>query len=102
MAKLMIRETYVNENTGWAYGETEWYEPFTSNLGQLFRYLQKEYGRASCMYMDGLDGDSFKIGWVFTKRTKRTKYTDSDNTYVSTVWIQYKRVIDDQKEGNGG
>ena len=82
---VLISETYINETEGYIYGETtEPYEPFTDDLGELFRYGQKEYGRCvSKAYVDTDDGPK-AVGWVFQKRTQ---YEDCDDTYVREVWV---------------
>jgi hypothetical protein len=50
-------------------GSSDWYEPYTSDRGRLFRDAQKEHGRCtSKVYVDGPDGRAVPIGWVFEKR----------------------------------
>ena len=62
-------------------GDSDLYEPYTDNIGDLFLSLQREYGRCvSKVYI----GDGDPIGWVFQKRTK---YTDCDKTYLAETWV---------------
>ena len=71
-------------------GESGWYEPFTDDLGRLFKSLRREYGRCvSRVYQDTPDGTADPIGWVFQKRAK---YTDSPETYLQEVWVMHKQV----------
>jgi hypothetical protein len=39
---LQVKETYVNETKGYQFGDVPWYEPYTDNIGKLFRTMQKE------------------------------------------------------------
>ena len=89
---LLIRESYTNKTEGYRYGDSEWYEPYTDNKGDLFRNLQREYGRCiSKLYRDNcLDGSIDVIGWVFEKRMK---YTDCNETFLSHTWVHYKQAI---------
>jgi hypothetical protein len=92
---IQIRETYINATKGWGIGESDWYEPYTDNRGDLFRAMRKEYGRCiSTMYMDHPiePGIVLKIGWVFQGRDQ---YQDSKETYLREVWVQVKEVPDD-------
>ena len=69
-------------------GESDFYETFTDNKGELFKSLQKEYGRCvSKMYIDLKDGSTKEIGWVFQKRKK---YEDCEKTFLLETWIQVK------------
>lgn len=87
---MKIKETYVNKDPQDSdkdriYGETEWYEPFTDDIGMLYRSLLKEYGRCTGkVYQDGQDGKPFQCGWVFLKRAQ---YQDCNETYLQETWI---------------
>lgn len=90
MSNLYVQESYVNETKGYRFGDSEWYETYTDNIGRLFRDMQKEYGRCvSRMYVDKTDGRVIPIGWVFQKRME---YEDSHDTYVREVWVQVSRT----------
>lgn len=81
---IVIRESFVNADTGYQYGETGFYETFTDDTGVLFRELQKEHGRCvSKMYK----GNGVPCGWVFQKRQK---YEDSPETYTQETWVEVK------------
>jgi hypothetical protein len=84
---MKIRETYVNVTKGYRYGETEWYEPYTENIGRLFKSLQKEYGRCiSKIYIDGYGGQVVgSCGWVFQKKIQ---YEDCKEFYVQETWVE--------------
>jgi hypothetical protein len=57
-----------------------------SDVGKLFKSLQKEYGRCiSSLYKEVNNTDSIKIGWVFRKKEK---YSDCDKFYIQDVWVE--------------
>lgn len=83
--RLWVRETYLNATEHLGYGDSEWYETFTRDIGKLYRSLRKEYGgRVVTMYRD-TDGPPVKVGWVFTKRVR---YEDTPDTYLREVWVE--------------
>jgi len=66
-------------------GDPEMYEPFTENIGLLFKDLQKDFGRCvSKMYVDDSEGNSHHVGWVFQKRCK---YEDTKEMFTLETWI---------------
>ena len=85
-----IREDYVIKRyNGDSYrsGDCDWYEPFTNNIGKLFRSLCKEFGRCiSKMYRD-YNGQHLMCGWVFEKRHQ---YSDTKEWYKVETWIEVK------------
>ena len=82
---LVINEEYVNSTKGHRYGSSDWYEPFTDDLGRLFREIRKEYGRCTGhIYTSTLKDDAIPIGWVFVKRAK---YDDTNETYLQEAWV---------------
>ena len=78
---MLIQEIYIDQTRGGIFGGSGVYEAFT---GELFRNLQKEYGRCRGKVYIDIDGESKQIGWVFEKRMK---YEDSPETYVREVWV---------------
>lgn len=75
----------VNVTKGWGCGGSGVYETFTDSLGELYRSMRKEYGRCvGRVYVDGPDGESKPIGWIFQKRAK---YEDNADTYLQEVWV---------------
>lgn len=83
--RLWVRETYINATDHVGYGDSEWYETFTRDIGKLYRSLRKEYGgQVVTMYRD-TDGPPVKVGWVFTKRVR---YEDTPETYLREVWVE--------------
>ena len=91
---LKIRETWVNASEGYNCGDSDWYEPFTEDRGELFRACQREHGRCiSNVYVDVpvafYPPKTKKVGWVFQKRAK---YTDCENTYLQETWIELREV----------
>ncbi len=87
---MLIQETYVNETKGQQFSQSEPYEPFTDDLGKLYRNLQREYGRCtSKVYHDVKNGPPIAVGWVFSKRMEYedARPGDKDRTYLRTVWV---------------
>lgn len=81
---LHIQENYINKTEGYSFGESDVYETAYDNKGELYRSLQREYGRcASRVYID-TDKGAKPIGWVFEGRSK---YGDSPDTYLREVWV---------------
>jgi len=92
MTMLHINETWVNADKGYQVGDSGWYEPYTDDLGRLFKAMQKEYGGCvSKIYLDAPDGTCFPVGWVFQKRVK---YSDCNETYLQETWVSYRQVKD--------
>ena len=98
---LMIQETHIQRSLdgekGYRLGDpTEYYPPWTDNLGVLFRSLQSEYGRCiSRVYHDTPDGDPDVIGWVFQKKrevegTEWCRLHTRDRHYLHEVWVTYR------------
>ena len=84
--ELWVQESYINQTEGYRFGDSDWYETFATDRGQLFRFMQKEYGRCvSRMYVDALEGPPLQVGWVFEKVME---YEDSPQKYVREVWVQ--------------
>jgi hypothetical protein len=87
---LQIKEVWVNGSADYLIGSSEWYEPFTDNLGKLFKSLRKEYGRCvSRVYQDAPDGTADPIGWVFEKNQR---YTDTQEKYLQETWVTHRQV----------
>ena len=82
---LWINEVWINATRQYKTGESEPYETFTDNIGELFNHLKKEYGKCvSNMYVDKKSGETVQTGWVFEKKMK---YTDADEYYTAQTWI---------------
>lgn len=88
---IFIQETWVNQTKGWRIGDSEVYETYHDTIGKLFTSLQKEYGRCvGNMYVDTMDGDAKKIGWVFEKKEQ---YTDCNEYFIRETWVTlHKRL----------
>lgn len=84
---LLISETFIDQDKGYQFGNVEPYEPFTENIGKLFRSLQREYGRCTGkVYVDTFNGVK-AIGWVFEKRMQYDDARSKDDTYTREVWV---------------
>jgi hypothetical protein len=82
---MLVQETFINETEGYQFGESEPYEPWTDDIGTLFREFQKEYGGcAGKVHIEKSNGEIKDIGWVFSKKQQ---YTDSDDWYTREVWV---------------
>ena len=83
---IHIKETYVDISENCISGESEVYETFTDSVGELFKHLQREFGRCiSAIYIDRTDGSAKKVGWVFQKKRQ---YTDCNDRYMQETWIE--------------
>ena len=81
---MLLQETYVDGDRNAVIGESEPYEPFTEDVGELFRHGLREYGRCTGhVYIDAPDKPR-KVGWVFERREK---YEDCDKMYLRVVWV---------------
>jgi hypothetical protein len=105
MANIWIKESFfgkkeVTSKDGdtdyvrYRLGETEWYESFTDDRGELFRSCREEYGGCTGkIHVDIAMGDGTydtrDVGWVFEKRMK---YEDCDETYLRQVWCEISPV----------
>jgi hypothetical protein len=90
---LMVNESWVNATKGWRCGESGVYETCVNNVYQLFRAMQKEYGRCvSKMYVDEANGKAKHIGWVFQKRRQ---YDDCKETYIQETWVSVHEKPDE-------
>ena len=93
---LWITETFENETKGYIFGESDGYETFTDDIGELYRDLRREYGgKVAKMYRD----PGRQVGWVFSKRLA---YEDSAETYVRNVWVEvFDAKPETTREWNG-
>lgn len=89
MSNIVMREQSVNATKGHMQGDSDWYESFTDDEGELFRSLQKEYGRCTGkVYIDLPRQEARPIGWVFLKRVE---YSDVRGQYfLSETWVEMK------------
>jgi hypothetical protein len=82
---LAIQEEYVNATEGYFLSEpvvTE--DPFTEDIGEIFKFAQKEHGRCiSSIYIDE-EGGRKRVGWVFQKRVQ---YEDSEDSFLLETWV---------------
>lgn len=86
---LEIRETCVNLDKGYQYGDSSWYKPYFADWprNKILRELIKEYGRcASKMYLDTNCGTK-EVGYVFVKRCE---YEDTRETYLRETWVEFR------------
>ena len=95
---MLIQEVFVNRSEDCIFGESDSYETWTDNVGELFRSLQREYGRCTGkQYTEFKDGTDKQTGWVFVQRRK---YQDCNDTYLQETWVtvyaryKEKTVID--------
>ena len=97
---MLVSETFINATEGYQFGDSEPYEPYTDDVGRLFREMQKEYGRCvSSVYVDEPSGTKLadtgqpsgkvkRIGWVFQKRMEYEGYRGhGERFYTREVWV---------------
>ncbi len=81
MTNLYVEENWINASEGHRNGDSEIYETFTDNRGELYRAMRREYGRCvSKVYIN----DGQPVGWVFQKRQQ---YDDSPETFLLETWV---------------
>lgn len=81
---LWAQETWLDQERNCMIGESEVYETFTSDRGELYRSLIREYGRCIGRVYDELNNKHKPIGWVFLKRKK---YDDCNETFLAETWV---------------
>jgi hypothetical protein len=88
---MLVSEVFINATKGHRFGESEPYEPYTDNIGELFRAMQKEYGRCtSAVYVETPAGPPQRVGWVFEKRMRYEDARGNDRErdyYTREVWV---------------
>jgi hypothetical protein len=86
MTNLFVQEDFVNVTKGYRLGESDVYETDCETRGELYRAMQREYGRCTGrVYVDDSTGENPKvIGWVFQKRKR---YDDSNETFLLETWV---------------
>ena len=90
---LLMKEEFVNVTKGHRFGGGEPYEPWTEDVGKLFRTCQREYGRCvSSVYVDQKEGPSIRVGWVFQKMDR---YEDTGKPYLRETWITLYEQADE-------
>lgn len=94
MPRLWIKETHINETQGHQYYQGEWYEVRQESIGELFRDLQKQWGRAeSKMHRDRVGMAPQQIGWVFGKTVEYAgDLPRANNRYHREVWVEVSLV----------
>lgn len=102
---LVINESFIDVTTETRLGDSGWYEPFTDDVGRLYRSLQSEYGRCTGhVYIDTGDGETVPVGWVFVGRVEYDGAGDCgflcDRTYLREVWVSVGER-DDESEDRG-
>lgn len=81
---LWVRETWIDAEERAGLGDSDLYETSYTETGELYRAMQREYGRCiSKVYIDTEDGPR-PIGWVFQGRVK---YEDGDGSYLRETWV---------------
>lgn len=81
---FLVSETSIDRNRDCILSQTEPYEPFTEDIGLLFRNVQRFHGRCeSKVYVDTQEG-TCAVGWVFAKTEA---YLDTGEPYVRETWI---------------
>ena len=84
---MLIEETFINQTKGYRFGESGPIESGIDDIGELFRSLQREYGRCvSKVYVDKDGGPGpIPVGWVFEKLMPYED--DSTDFYTREVWV---------------
>ena len=87
--QMWAKEDWVNKTRNYRCGSSEWYETFSTNQGDLYRAMRREYGRCTGkVYVDGQDGFAHHVGWVFQQRKK---YDDCAETFLAETWVTFRK-----------
>lgn len=84
---LYVQEEWfeIRGNKALGIGDSSVYETGMDSPADVYRYSMKQYGRCTGrLYIDGPSGNPIHIGWRFLKRTK---YQDSNETYLQETWV---------------
>ncbi len=82
---ILIEEHWVNRTANYSSGDSGVYETRFDNTGELYKFLQKEYGRCSGkVYIDKDDREGIAVGWVFEKIAK---YEDTHEPFKLETWV---------------
>ncbi len=85
MPNLYIEENWIDRTRNCGLGDSDIYESFTDNRGELYRAMQREYGRCvGKVRIDRTDGTTQEIGWVFRQRAR---YEDTREFYLRETWV---------------
>lgn len=85
---LVAAEEYVNATTETRYGSSGWQEPWTDDLGALYRGARDEFGRCIGHVFHDFGGKTYAVGWVFQGRAEYEGRTRSgEKTYLREVWL---------------
>lgn len=85
---LWVSETYLNADNHVIFGESEWYETYTDDLGDLYRDMVREFGRCTGRIYRDTETGPVAVGWVFLKRMTYEDARSSDDTYLREVWVE--------------
>lgn len=84
MTNLLAQETCRNATANYIMGESDVYETFTDDRGELFRALRRHYGGCTGkVYVETAEGER-AVGWVFQKTDR---YEDTDEPFLREVWV---------------
>ena len=81
---LYVQKSFVNRTEGYRFGDSDVYESFTDDAGELYRSLQREYGRCEGRVYVDRDGKTTPVGWIFVKLDE---YEDTRERYLREVWV---------------
>src|SRR5215831_16183780 len=85
---LVVAEDYVDATTETRYGNSGWQEPWTDDVGRLYRDGVREYGRCIGHVYADFSGKSYAVGWVFLKRAEYEGHVrrGDERTYLQETW----------------
>lgn len=90
---LQVHTSLTDETRGYRFVEftDEFDDSWTT--GELFRAMQKEYGRCvSRVYVDTADGKAQPVGWYFESRQPYSDARKPSDTYIRGAWITVQHV----------
>ena len=86
MSSLWVQESWleVKGEKRFGIGDSDVYDSGMGTPGEIYKDALKQHGRCTSKVYVDTDGKPEQIGWVFLKRTK---YQDSNETYLQETWV---------------
>jgi hypothetical protein len=83
-------------------GESDWYEPGTTDPRALYKEWAREYGRCTGkMYQDSKDGKTYHVGYIFLARvpygqdsmkSNRGHFAKGGKSYLCEMWCSWRTL----------
>ena len=111
---FQVQEVHTDQTRNAIVGETDWYEPGTTDTRELYKQWRREYGRCSGkMYQDSKDGKMYHVGYIFVARVpygedcmasnrRAGRRTAKAETYLCEMWCSWRTLKRDPQAAARG